>query len=155
MRRAFVFGCLVLTGCATKYQDMGFTGGVAAQQLTSDTFRISARGNGYTDQTLIQDYTMLKAAETTRQQSGTHFMLVGSADASRTDEVVTPGSAQTTIAGNMAFTTYNPAQVQTFFKPGQDVFIRILTVKPGQAAPPGAISAEEIIKYVGPRVKRG
>jgi hypothetical protein len=28
-----------LGGCATKYQDMGFTGGVAAEQMTADTSR--------------------------------------------------------------------------------------------------------------------
>ena len=51
--------CLLLAGCATKYQEMGFTGGVAAEQVTSDTYRIIARGNGYTGNTAIQDYALL------------------------------------------------------------------------------------------------
>jgi hypothetical protein len=29
--------CAVLGGCATKYQEMGFSGSVAAQQVTADT----------------------------------------------------------------------------------------------------------------------
>jgi hypothetical protein len=37
--------CVLLGGCATKYQEMGFTGGVAAQQITADTWRIQSRGN--------------------------------------------------------------------------------------------------------------
>jgi hypothetical protein len=43
---------------------MGFTGGVDAQMITNDTARISARGNGYTDQAKISDFVMLKSAET-------------------------------------------------------------------------------------------
>ena len=42
-----VFG---LVGCSTPYQSMGFSGGVEAQQMTSNTYRIVARGNGYKEQ---------------------------------------------------------------------------------------------------------
>ena len=63
MRWATLAMCLVLAGCATKYQEMGFTGGVAAERITADTYRIVARGNGYTGNTTIQDYALLKAAE--------------------------------------------------------------------------------------------
>jgi hypothetical protein len=63
-------------GCATPYQDMGFSGGVLAQQMTANTFRIVARGNGYTGTTTVQDYVMLKAAETAIQNGGTHFVIV-------------------------------------------------------------------------------
>jgi hypothetical protein len=34
--------CLGLAGCGTKYQEMGFTGGVAAERMTADTVRIKA-----------------------------------------------------------------------------------------------------------------
>jgi hypothetical protein len=134
---------------------MGLTGGVAAQQMTSDTFRIVARGNGATQATTIQDYTMLKAAETTKQYGGTHFGILGSANATKVDQISTPGFAQTTFVGNSAITTYNPGQDVNIIKPGQDTYIRIFTVKPGQTPPPGAISADEIIQFVGARVQRG
>ncbi|MBR1273387.1 CC0125/CC1285 family lipoprotein [Bradyrhizobium sp. AUGA SZCCT0283] len=64
---------LLLIGCGTKYQEMGFTGGVSAEQITKDTFRIVARGNGNTRSTTIQDYALLKAAETTKAAGATHF----------------------------------------------------------------------------------
>lgn len=76
-----LLGALALASCATKYQEMGFTGGVAAQQITSDTYRIVARGNGYTGNTAIQDYALLKAAETTIAAGGTCGM-GGGTDAS-------------------------------------------------------------------------
>jgi hypothetical protein len=40
-------------------------------------------------------------------------------------------------------------------KPGQDTYIRVFTVAPGQVPPPGVMSADEIMQFVGSRVKRG
>ncbi|RTL64640.1 MAG: hypothetical protein EKK41_21140 [Hyphomicrobiales bacterium] len=145
---------VILSGCSTPYQTMGWSGGVDAERMTTDTYRIVARGNGYTSSTTIQDYTVLKAAETTKQAGGTHFMIVGAADASRTGTIVTPGQAQTTVSGNTAMTTYTPAQAHSFIKPGQDTYIKVVNVLPGQAPPPGAISADEVIQFVGPRAKK-
>lgn len=155
MRIAPIVICLLVAGCATKYQDMGFTGGVAAQQMTSNTFRIVSRGNGYTGQTQIADYTMLKAAETAKQHGATHFLVVSASDASSQGQIVTGGTSQTRFVGNTAYTTYTPAQMHSFVRPGQDTYIRIIAVKPGEPPPQGAISAEEVIQYVGARVQRG
>jgi hypothetical protein len=154
MRIALVFLFLALTACATPYQNMGFMGGVEAQRMTADTYRIVARGNGYTGATAIQDYTMLKAAETTKQTGGTHFAIISAADASRTGTVVTPGQVQTSVVGNMAFTTYSPAMAYNYVKPGQDTYIRVFTITPGKPTPQGLFSADEIIQFVGTRVKR-
>jgi hypothetical protein len=54
MRVVIVLAALWLSACATKYQDMGFTGGVKAEQITTDTWRIIARGNAYTGGTQIR-----------------------------------------------------------------------------------------------------
>jgi hypothetical protein len=43
MRWLATFFLSALAGCATLYQDMGFSGGVAAYSKTSNTFRIEAR----------------------------------------------------------------------------------------------------------------
>lgn len=145
---------VLATACATPYQNMGALGGVEAQQLTGTTFRIVARGNGYTGSTTIQDYAMLKAAETTRQHSGTHFAIIGANDASASGVVSTPGYAQTQVIGNAAFTTYTPGSVHQYVKPGQDLYIRVLTIPPGKPIPPGTFSADEIIQYIGSRVER-
>lgn len=141
-------------GCSTPYQNMGFAGGVAAQQMPAETFRIVSRGNSYTNTTDVQDYLMLKAAETTVQNGGTHFSVISAADASRTSQVVTSGTARTTFTGNTATTTYDPPKVTSLFKPGEDAYIRVYKANADQAPPPGAISAAEIIRFVGSRVKR-
>jgi hypothetical protein len=151
----FLIVVLAVAACSTKYQDMGFSGGVAAQQMTANTFRIVARGNGYTSSNTVKDYMVLKAAETTKQMGGTHFLVVSAGDASRTNYVATAGHARTTVVGNTAHTSYTPGSVYGIFKPGQDAFIRVLAVPNGSTPPPGAISADEIIQFVGARVRRG
>ena len=143
-----------VAGCSTSYQNIGFSGGVVAQQITATTFRIVARGNGYTSATAIQDYTVLKAAETAKQAGCSHFAMISSTDASSAGHIVTPGSANTTFGRNTVHTTYSPAEVQSFVRPGQDTYIRVLNIKPGEPTPPGSISADEVIQFVGPRVKR-
>jgi hypothetical protein len=143
-----------LAACSTPYQEMGFAGGVAAQQITANTYRIVSRGNGYTSATAIQDYTLLKAAETTRQAGGTYFLIISAADASSVGQITIPGTAQTHFVGNFAYTTYDPPTTHRYIRPGQDTYIRVLTVAPGQAPPPGAFSADEIIQFIGKRVPR-
>ncbi|MDA9545853.1 hypothetical protein ACM43_15780 [Bradyrhizobium sp. CCBAU 45321] len=150
---AFFWVCLAVGGCGTKYQDMGFTGGVAAQQMTADTWRIQARGNAYTNSATVQDYVLLKAAETTQAAGGTHFQIISAADASRTSTVVTPGTSNTTFVGNQAVTTTSPGSVDTVIRPGQDVYVRVLKLPPGPT-PQGVYSATEIVQFVGSRVER-
>jgi len=145
--------CAALGGCATKYQEMGFTGGVAAQQITADTWRIQSRGNAYTASATVQDYVLLKAAETTQAAGGTHFQIISAGDASRASTFVTPGTSTTTFVGNQAVTNTAPGSVDTVIKPGQDVYIRVLKLPPG-APPQGVYSAAEIIQFTGARVKR-
>lgn len=82
-------------------------------------------------------------------------MVITADDASSVGTFTTPGSAQTSFSGNTAYTTYSPAQVHSVFKPGQDAYIRVFKVEPGDQGPLGAIAADEIIQFVGARVNRG
>jgi hypothetical protein len=43
--------------------------------------------------------------------------------------------------------------VDTVIKPGQDVFIRVVKLQPGQQAN-GLLAAAEITQFIGARVKR-
>lgn len=144
---------LAVAGCATKYQDIGFSGGVAAQQVTADTYRIVARGNGYTSNVTIQDYALLKAAETTKAAGCTHFLILSGNNATQVSQVQTSGYAQTNIVGRTAYTTYTPGETVNIVKPGQDAYIKVLRIPPGQSVA-GSFSADEIIQYIGPRVER-
>ena len=44
--------------------------------------------------------------------------------------------------------------IDTDVKPGQDTYIRVFTVAPGKPAPAGAMSVDEVIRFVGGRVKK-
>ena len=142
---------LVVTGCSTPYQSMGFRGGVEAQQITSDTYRIVARGNAYTSPTQIQDYTLLRAAETTVASGSTHFLIITGSDASRANVVTSPGFATTSVVGQTAITTWTPGSADLVIRPGSDTIIRVLP--PGPPVP-GAIDAQEVVRFVGTRVRR-
>lgn len=155
MRAFLIAATAMLAGCAAQYGDMGLTGGVTAEQMSSDTWRISAAGNAYTSSNKIQDFVLLKSAETTKAAGGTHFIIAGSRDATQRGTIVTPGTAQTTVAGSTAYTTFTPGDVHTYVKPGQDAYVRVVRVTPGMQPPPGALSADEIIRFIGPRLKRG
>jgi len=144
---------LLIQACSTTYGEMGATGGVSAAAITSDTYRISARGNGFTDSTTIQDYVLLKAAETTLENGHTHFTIVSSADATRTSIGQTAGYMQTNVYGNYAYSTYNPGSTYTVVKPGEDLIIRIFTLRPGQSMA-GAFAAQEVYDSINPRVER-
>jgi hypothetical protein len=114
--------------------------------ITDETARISARGNAYTDRARITDFVLLKAAQTALAQGFTHFLMISSADASRTGQIETPGMMQTNVYGNTAFTTYTPGSVDTFIKPGEDTFVRFCKVNCT-----GMFPAREIVNNLGPK----
>jgi hypothetical protein len=125
--------------------------GVSAQRITSNTFKIVVHGNAITSGLATQDYTALKAAETAKQAGGTHFVFISATDASSEGPVTTGGKAKKTATGT---TAYPPTTVYQFIRPGQDAYIRVLSVDPGQPLPSGSFSAEEMIRYASPRVRR-
>jgi hypothetical protein len=143
-----------LGGCATKYQDMGFSGGVAAEPVMTDTYRILARGNGYTAAARVEDFVLLKAAETTIAAGGSHFVVINQSNQTSVAVGQTPGSVQTNVYGRTAFSTYTPGMTYNIVKPGEDVLIRVLRLKPGEAPPPGAFPAQDIVNTLGPRLKQ-
>lgn len=143
-----------LGGCVTPYQDMGARGGVSAEAVTNDVIRISARGNGYTDQKTVQDYVLLKAAETTVERRATHFQIVQADDATSSQIVQSPGTYSFNRVGRTTFGVYNPGMVSTIIRPGKDVMVRILPVNAPSSDKQQGFDAREIIANVGTRVVR-
>jgi hypothetical protein len=125
-----------------------------AAPISSDIYRISARGNGYTAKTTIQDYALLKAAETTLKVGATHFLIMRAANATETATVQTAGLAQTNFVVNTAYTVYTPGQTYDIVRPGEDLIIRVIGVPAGRKPPSGAFAAQEVFDAVNPRVQR-
>jgi hypothetical protein len=128
----------LVAACATGYQSTGFTGGFKDTQLAPDVFRVSFSGNAFTSSDRVQDFALLRAAELTLANNAQYFAVISSANQSRTDTHVTPGSSHTsgTVSayGNTGYysgtTTYSAPQVQTYHKPGVGMMIRTFQTKP-------------------------
>jgi hypothetical protein len=136
-------GLLSIASCSTKYQELGATGGVSAFPIAVDTYRITARGNGYTDQSLIQDFVLLKSAEVALSKNANFFRIVSSQDASR-------AHAQ---FNSSHYSTFSSGSVYTVLKPGSNVYIQILRVPTGRKPPAGVFNAREVYGSIAPRLK--
>lgn len=136
MKKIIILTLLLgLTACATPYSDIGVFGGVEAQQVDADHYKIMVRVNSYTKKDRFRDMTLLKAAEITRAAGKTHFLI--------TDE-----KSQTSVV-NMAI----QGVPSRFVKPGSDVTIRILSPSQGSKVPADAYLAEDVIRDITPRLK--
>ena len=154
---------LALAGCATTYGEIGGweEDGVSADRLTADTFRIRARGNSSTDPALVQDFAMLRAAETLRAQCFTHFVVVDGADRTEVKEGYTPPQEVTRVVEKkvdgklekVVTKSWTPGSSWVNVRPGQDMIVRGLTGSEVDDAP-GAVAVDEVLAFVGPRVVR-
>ena len=106
-----------LSGCSTSYREMDSGRGVQALQMTADTWRIEARGNGYTNANIVKDWMLLKAAETTKLQGGSHFIILEQADATTKSSTITPGAKQSMLVGATRYSSYTPAVINRYHSP--------------------------------------
>lgn len=145
---------LAVSGCATAYGEMGFTGGVSAAQIGPNQWRITAAGNAYTDADTISDFAMRKAAETTLEQGYEWFGIVSSEDRTRSElgSFTTPSTTNfsasqfgNTVSGTS--TTYGGGtSVYSMTKPGRSM---VIEMGRGQR-PRGAFDAAETLRYMLP-----
>jgi hypothetical protein len=147
---------LMTAGCSTPYQETGLMGGVSATQIDSNTFRVMARGNAFTSIDAIQNYALLKSAETTLAAGDDFFIILSADDRSRVNYFTSPGTAtsNTSFFGSTATTntTYTPPTSTPIFKPGQALMIKTFKgQKP--ANDPSAFDAQEVVKYIGASVR--
>jgi hypothetical protein len=75
---AVALACLFLGGCATEYQDAGWTGGFRQNEVTPGTWRLTFSGNGYTSYETTQTYWLYRAAEFTLQKGYDGFRVAPS-----------------------------------------------------------------------------
>ena len=138
-----------LAGCASDFQVMGLAGGGAVQQVSSNLFRISASSGPLEDYADVQDRLLLKAAETTLQHGGTHFLVRATPARYADGDIVTGAiSSATTVPKAERYGRVAPIQS---LAGAQDAYIEVLYIPPGKDPPAAAISAQEITTFVGRR----
>lgn len=68
----------LISGCATKYQTTGFTGGYSETRLDDNIFNVSFRGNGFTSRERTSDFNLLRSAELSLKNGFNYFIIISS-----------------------------------------------------------------------------
>lgn len=71
---------LMLSGCVTPYQSEQYGGGYTDLPLSGGRYKISVRGNGYTDRQRVYNIAQTRAAEITLRNGKTHFLILDSGE---------------------------------------------------------------------------
>jgi len=135
---AITITILILQGCATSYQQTGFTGGYSETQLDENVFNISFRGNGYTGRERVADFTLLRSAELTLENGFQYFAIIDANSYTSNSTYATPTTSHTTGSaygsGNYAYvsatTTTTGGQTYNISKPSSSNTIVCFKEKP-------------------------
>jgi len=144
--RHAVFATLVLVaGCATPYQKMGFGGGYDDFRVTENEFEITFRGNGHTAQEQVSRYVLRRASEVTLQNGYTHFEPMAEQDRTRVGYY--HASHGTAYAPRGTRTVYGSSSgySKPIVKPAKAV--RIRCYKPPLPQVEGLVDAEAFLRY--------
>jgi hypothetical protein len=121
----------LLVACATPYQRNSFTGGYTETQLDKNVFRISFRGNGFTNMDKAVDLALLRSAELTLAHGYKYFSIIDGNNYITSSQVTSPkhsytnfsvtsygntayGSATTHTYGGQTFNISKPSSSNTF-----------------------------------------
>lgn len=129
---------LLVAGCATTYQPQSFSGGFSETQLDKNVFRVTFKGNGYTQGDRAEDFALLRSAELTLKSGFTHFVIVDGRSGTDYSSFTTPTQSTTvgsaTIYGNTAYgrssTTTTGGQSFLIRKPSASNTIVCLMARP-------------------------
>lgn len=141
---------LLLGGCSQGIESMGLTTGsigpvaasasatksrlAGAERISGNLYRVLADDRKLPDRIERENYTLLKAAEATKAAGGTHFILVSASDQSPVGI-----SSLSALSGN-------GGQFGAYF--------RVLEIDAATGVPTGALAADEIIHFFGPKFGR-
>jgi|TARA_B100000315_G_C14218198_1_gene425239 hypothetical protein len=129
---------ILLQGCATPYQAVGFRGGYSETQLDTNVFKVSFRGNGFTSRERTTDFTLLRSAQLALNNGFKYFAIIDENTYVRHSTYTTPTQSQTTGSvrgyGNTAYvdatTTTTGGHTYNFSKPSSSNTIVCFVEKP-------------------------
>ena len=133
----YIYFCLVtllLSACATPYQKNSFTGGFSETQLDDNVFKVTFRGNAYTNRERAADFALLRSAELTLDHGYSYFAIVKSGQHTSNSTYTTPTTTYSSASayGNNAYgssTTYG-GQTYLISKPNATNTIICFKEKP-------------------------
>ncbi len=129
---------VLISGCATTYQSHSYSGGYSETQLDENVFKVSFRGNGYTNRERVADFTLLRSAELTMQSGYKYFVIVDANSYTSNSTYTTPIKSNTTVSaygfGNYAHgnarTTTSGGKTYNVSKPSSSNTIVCFKEKP-------------------------
>ncbi len=103
---------ILLTGCATKYQSLGLTGGFEDLELSPGYYRVNFWGNGVTSGERVRDLALLRAAELASKNKCRSFQVMNGRNAVSSTLVSLP-KTQTTNTNAHIYGNYITGQSTT------------------------------------------
>jgi hypothetical protein len=132
----------LIVSCATPYQPKGSSGGYSNMGLGNDQFKISFKGNVYTDSDTVYDYFLRRCAEVTVEKGFDYFVLMDNNVSSETNvHTTTTGSANTTGNNEVNHTSKTETRTSTEY-----LHKGIIKVFKSGSQPQTSFEAREILK---------
>ncbi|MDD9811183.1 MAG: hypothetical protein OXU71_05650 [Gammaproteobacteria bacterium] len=100
---AAFFATIAVAGCATSYQQRGFSGGFSETQLAENVFEVRFSGNGYTSSERASDFALLRSAELSLERGFRYFVV----DDNENDRQIAINTV-TTSSGANTYSTSKP-----------------------------------------------
>jgi hypothetical protein len=88
----FILAVILLSSCATPYQNSGFAGGFEETKISENSYRVSFRGNGYSSSHRAVDFNLLRSAELTVRDGYEYFIVLDGQDSVDKSLYFNPGS---------------------------------------------------------------
>lgn len=137
--KAFIYVTIILfAGCATSYQENGFTGGFNETQLSENMWQVSFSGNGFTGSKRVADFALLRAAEISEQNGFEYFGILSNEKDVSVQEYQTESRSTTTGSAQSFGNRYNYNEQtttkgpETYYvsKPSNNITIRCFKDNP-------------------------
>ncbi|MBJ6727223.1 CC0125/CC1285 family lipoprotein [Geomesophilobacter sediminis] len=143
---AFLTGCATPTGYVKSDPAWSPNYGYRDKPMGGNEFSVSFTGNRHTGAQRAAEIVLLRAARLTREQGGTHFVILK--EKARAMEAVQLTTLPVVGAGFAAFV---PVREQAALEP---TAILLIQVVPGQKpVPPEAVDAQSVIDRLGARYR--
>lgn len=126
----FIFVFVIISGCSTKYQPSGYTGGYSETRLGENIFTVSFDGNGYTSMNQAADYTLLRSSELALKNHYKYFIIVDTEKYVSEEKSSSSYTANGTISGSYYTANIQEHKGMTFRKPSSKNTIICFNEKP-------------------------
>jgi len=121
---------VTLQGCATPYKPFSFGEGYTDMALSKDTYVVSFKGNGITNEMTVNKYLLRRCAELTVNNGYKYFAIIDGNSSVDVNFVQLPGSVNTQTHSGFGYsnshTTINPGQQLRFDQHTSHALIKLL-----------------------------